>query len=183
MKEVLDPRYYTKKYFRMREQNNKGKTLNDSISGSVINTLSTSQYSSKQALKVPIPKNVAEKKKVSRKINRVSNYECILLLILVEPIKEFIGHINKVLNDKRIENFIDKAYNEPVTSNEKNIQNHFREIRIAEDILKTIQSNKINRNTESELKDVKAIVIKDNDDILKSITQVRTNLIRDILNK
>jgi hypothetical protein len=85
MKEVLDPRYYTKKYLRMRDQNNKRKAIDDTQAGSAINTLSTSQQSSSiqihntTQVKVPAPKTLAEKKKASRKPNRVNNYECMFI--------------------------------------------------------------------------------------------------------
>ena len=61
---------------------------------------------------------------------------------------------------------------------------HFREMKLAEEVLKTLQSNKINKNnTESELRETKATVTSQNEDIIKSISVIRASLIKDILDK
>jgi hypothetical protein len=111
------------------------------------------------------------------------SYLTLNYLIIVDSIKEFLGHISKLIQEKKIEGYVDKMINETSIPIEKHLNTHFKEIKLAEDILKNLQSNKLNKNTENELKEVKTSVMSQNEDIIKTIQMIRANLVKDISDK
>jgi hypothetical protein len=184
LKEVLDPHYYRKKYQNMSEHNAKLRRENKINANTYID-----ERTGKMSLKIPLIKpSYGMEKKMTRKTAKV-NYECKKFLFknyfsfIVDAIKEFLGHISKIMQDAKIEGYIDKMKTENNIPIEKHINTHFKEIKQAEEILKNLQSNKINKNTENEVKEVKNTVMTQNEEIIKTIQNIRAALIKDIVDR
>ena len=60
---------------------------------------------------------------------------------------------------------------------------HFRDLKCSEDIIKTWQYSKMNKNIDQEIKDIKSEVLKFNEEIAKDILNRKTNLVNAIYNK
>ncbi len=66
---------------------------------------------------------------------------------------------------------------------DKHIASHFKEIKLAEEVLKSLPAAKLNKNIDQEIKDIKADVFKLNEGIANDILTRKTNLINAIHSK
>ncbi len=102
---------------------------------------------------------------------------------LVESLRDFVSYINRCLTEKKIEDYIESAKNDTSATVEKHLHGYFREMKAAEEIIKSFQTSKWNKNIDQEIKDIKFEVLKCNEEISNDINIRRNILTNGIKNK
>jgi hypothetical protein len=103
-----------------------------------------------------------------------------IVVILVDHVKEFIGAISRCTSERKVEDYIDSVKNETSVQIDKHMASHFKDIKYAEDVLKSLPRAKLNKNIDQEIKDIKVDVFKLNETIANDILIRKTNLINAI---
>jgi hypothetical protein len=89
-----------------------------------------------------------------------------------------------MVQDKRVESYIDVVKNSNEEINiPKHLSTHFKEMKLAEDLLKNLQSIKFNKNSDWEIRETKLNANLQNEDIMKNIKSIQNNLIKDFFEK
>ncbi len=86
-------------------------------------------------------------------------------------------------NDKKLESYIDTVRHQSDDIQvDKHFNAYFKEMKAAEEILKNIQSMNL-KSTDLELRETKNNAVIQNDEILKTIQNVRNILLKDLTEK
>ncbi len=104
----------------------------------------------------------------------------IIVVILVDHIREFVTAISRCTSERKVEDYIDTVKNETSVHIDRHMATHFKDIKYAEDVLKSFPGAKLNKNIDQEIKDIKVDVFKLNETIANDILTRKTNLINAI---
>jgi len=202
LEEVLDDHYYRKKYKEKidekilklekekekERENNENSVQNKSqqplISKEVIEKKSTTvrpnfveqpSISDKPYLKHKSKNNKNKDTKKGRKLKdkTVDN---------LESLKECVNKIVDGIGQEHIDKYINEMRNSDDLTFDRQMMKYFPGFKETEDILKNVQSQKHNKNTDQELKETKTNANLSNEEMIKFIKDTKTKLLLSIIN-